>query len=272
MQRVKFSVIIVCLNAGEKLHKTMESIQRQSCADYEILIKDGGSSDGSVTPWLERHDDSVSAPRIRTYVQRDRGIYDAMNQAVQLAEGEYFLFLNCGDYLYDEEVLRKVSEAIDKESAGTAVFYGNLYQRNLGTEVYSYREITPFTCYRNIPCHQTCFYHRSLFEERAYDLKYPVRADYEHFLYCYFSRKAKMVYLPTIISSYEGGGFSETKEHLRAAKAEHREITAKYLSRGQIRKYRLILCLTLQPLRTFAANNKALSGIYNKIKAVIYRK
>lgn len=351
MQRVRFSVIIVCLNAGEKLHKTVESIQRQSCTDYEILIKDGGSTDGSLTPYLkgagslfapdgrpeegsrpgsdgraeeggrpdpdERPEESgrpgsdgkpeedsrpgsdgrteagqsgvwvvgdgkPARPRLRVCMKKDRGIYDAMNQAVQLAEGEYFFFLNCGDYLYDDEVLRKVSEAMDREGrdvgtqgGGTSlstVFYGNLFQRNLGTEVCSYREITPFTCYRNVPCHQTCFYHRSLFEERAYDLQYPVRADYEHFLYCYFTRKAKMTWLPLTVCSYEGAGFSETGEHLRAAKAEHREIVGKYLSRGQVLKYRLFLLLTLQPLRTFAANNRALSGIYNKVKAVVYKR
>lgn len=312
MQRVRFSVIVVCLDAGEKLHKTMESIQRQSCTDYEILIKDGGSTDGSLTPYLKGcgcfgpdgqawdddrsgvpgkpeeggrfgSDGSPVRPRMRVCVKKDRGIYDAMNQAVQMAEGEYFFFLNCGDYFYDDEVLQKVSEAMDGEREDTGmqadggparpkVFYGDLYQRNLGTKVSSCREITPFTCYRNVPCHQTCFYHRSLFEERAYDLQYPVRADYEHFLYCFFSRKAKMVWLPTIVSSYEGAGFSETGEHLKAAKSEHREITGKYLTRGQILKYRLLLFLTLQPLRTFAANNRALSGMYNKVKAVIYKR
>ncbi|MGN0401959.1 MAG: glycosyltransferase family 2 protein [Acetatifactor sp.] len=262
MQRVKFSIIVVCLNAGDELHKTVESILAQSCSDYEIIVKDGGSRDGSV--------ESLPAlPQIHVAVQEDRGIYDAMNQAVKLATGEYLLFLNCGDYLYDEDVLSKVAEAVGEENA---VYYGSLYQRRLGTEVYSYREITPFTCYRNIPCHQTCFYHRSLFEERGYDLKYTVRADYEHFLYCYFTRKAKMICMPLIVSSYEGGGFSETKEHIKVSKAEHKEITGKYLTRGQLIRYRAIMLLTLQPLRTFAANHKGISGVYNRIKSAIYRK
>lgn len=262
MQRVKFSIIVVCLNAGSELHKTVESILAQSYSDYEIIVKDGGSTDGSV----ER---LPKLPILHVTVQPDQSIYDAMNQAVTLAAGEYFLFLNCGDYLYDANVLAGVAETATEKNA---VYYGNLYQRKLGTEVCSYREITPFTCYRNVPCHQTCFYHRSLFEERAYDLKYKVRADYEHFLYCYFSQKAKMVYMPEIISSYEGGGFSETKEHLKVSKAEHREITGKYLTRGQLMKFRTIMLLTLQPLRTFAANHKGISGIYNRIKTAIYRK
>ena len=279
MQRVKFSIIVVCLNAGGELHKTVESILSQNYDDYEIIVKDGGSKDGSVEK-LPQH------PKLHVTVQGDKSIYDAMNQAVKSATGEYFIFLNCGDYFYDENVLAGVAGRIAAEKDGgtvgeldsvksveePAVYYGNLYQRRLGTEVYSYREITPFTCYRNVPCHQTCFYHRSLFEERAYDLKYKVRADYEHFLYCYFEKKAKMIYMPVIVSSYEGGGFSETKEHLKLSKAEHREITGKYLTRGQLFRYRAIMLLTLQPLRTFVANNKVLSGGYNRIKKVIYRK
>ena len=262
MQRVKFSIIVVCLNAGGELHKTVESILSQNYDDYEIIVKDGGSKDGSVEK-LPQH------PKLHVIVQGDKSIYDAMNQAVKLATGEYFIFLNCGDYFY-ENVLAGVAGRIAAEEP--AVYYGNLYQRRLGTEVYSYREITPFTCYRNVPCHQTCFYHRSLFEERAYDLKYKGRADYEHFLYCYFEKKAKMIYMPVIVSSYEGGGFSETKEHLKLSKAEHREITGKYLTRGQLFRYRAIMLLTLQPLRTFVANNKVFSGGYNRIKKVIYRK
>lgn len=263
---MKFSIIVVSLNPGDKLRKTIESVQAQTFQDYEILIKDGGSGDGSVKPYLE----ASESPKLRVCVRPDKSIYDAMNQAVKLAAGEYFLFLNCGDYLYDSEVLRKAAEKIDGEFP--AIYYGDLYQRNLNTQINSCREITPFTCYRNIPCHQTCFYHRSLFEERGYDLSYPVRADYEHFLYCYFTRKAKTVYMPLLVSSYEGAGFSETREHLRDAKAEHRKITGKYLTNAQRFGYRAVMILTLQPLRTFIANNKTLSKYYNRLKTFLYRK
>lgn len=269
---MKFSIIVVCLNAGESLKHTVMSVASQTCRDYEILIKDGGSTDGSLD-FLNQ--DAVEIPRsvlerCRMISQKDSGIYDAMNQAVKSASGEYFLFLNTGDYLYDETVLEQVKdELLAKEGVG--IVYGNQYNRLLDTEVCSYREITPFTCYRNVPCHQTCFYHRDCFSKRAYLTKFPVRADYEHFLYCYFERKVKMDYLPIKICSYEGGGFSETKEHLKAAKKEHREITAKYMTLAQRFCYRAVLVLTLQPLRTFMANNRSLSGFYNFVKNKVYR-
>ena len=74
--------------------------------------------------------------------------------------------------------------------------------------IYSAPEVNDFTCYRNVPCHQVCFYDVRLFAERGYDVKYRVRADYEHFLYCIYDRKAEAVYVEMIVADYEGGGFS----------------------------------------------------------------
>ena len=107
---MRFSVIVVSLNAGEELKKTVESVLAQKYADFEIVVKDGGSTDGST-------DLLPADARIRLIVKKDRSIYDAMNQAVQEAKGEYFLFLNCGDYLYQETVLGSVAKAAAKEPA-----------------------------------------------------------------------------------------------------------------------------------------------------------
>lgn len=270
---MKFSIIVVSLNAGDNLKKTIQSIEKQSCEDYEIIIKDGGSTDGSLD-FLSDENTEIKKEvlqKILLFTEKDKSIYDAMNQAVTKAGGEYYLFLNCGDYLYDSKVLEQVKNVLDSKP-DTKVLYGNLFNRNLGTEIYAYSKITPFTCYRNVPCHQTCFYQNELFKERAYDLTFPVRADYEHFLYCYFTKRAQMEYLPAKLCSYEGAGFSETKEHLKMAKKEHQIITKKYMSFGQRFCFRGILVLTLQPLRTFMANHKALSGFYNGLKNIIYRK
>ena len=176
------------------------------------------------------------------------------------------------DYLYEDRTLEKVANAIMEADTMPGIIYGNQYERNLGTQVYSNPKITPFTCYRNIPCHQTCFYRKELFETRGYDLQFPVRADYEHFLWCYFEKKTVLVHLEEIVCSYEGAGFSETKEHLKMAKKEHHKITKMYLSIPQRIVFRSILLLTLQPLRTTIANSKRLSGIYNRVKSLIYQK
>ena len=270
MNNVFYSIIVVCLNAGERLHDTIESILQQTYTNYEIIIKDGGSSDGSVEELQEAFHDE----RMHIHIRKDSGIYDAMNQAVQLAQGEYDLFLNAGDSFYDETVLDRITEEIDRiknENKKADVIYGNLYHKALDTIIYAAPEINDFTCYRNVPCHQTCFYHRSMFETRGYKPEYNVRADYEHFLWCFYEKKAKIWYVPVIVASYEGGGYSETKENKKRSARQHREIVVRYMGRKRADKYRWIMLLTLAPLRSAIADNKYLSGIYNGLKTAIYK-
>lgn len=270
MSNVFYSIIVVCLNAGERLHDTIESILQQKYTNYEIIVKDGGSSDGSVEELQAAFQDE----RMHIHIRKDNGIYDAMNQAVQLAQGEYDLFLNAGDSFYDETVLDKITEEIERiknENKKADVIYGNLYHKALDTIIYAAPEINDFTCYRNVPCHQTCFYHRSMFETRGYKPEYNVRADYEHFLWCFYEKKAKIWYVPVIVASYEGGGYSETKENKKRSARQHREIVVRYMGRKKADKYRWIMLLTLAPLRSAIADNKYLSGIYNGLKTAIYK-
>ena len=273
MSKKTVSILVVSLNPGEKLLITIKSILEQSFEDYQVIIKDGGSKDGSLARLREYLDgQSVkSGERIRIIEKQDTGIYDGMNQATAYAEGEYFYFLNCGDVFYSKEALKELAQAIEKDASVPGIYYGNIYDMLRKQVVTSNPKIDAFACYRNIPCHQACLYHNSLFKERGYETKYRVRADYEHFLWCYFHEKAKMQYVDMVLASYEGGGFSETAENSKISRREHEEITGLYMSRGQIFRYKMILALTLAPLRTKMAESKTFAGFYQKVKKVIYR-
>ncbi len=268
-----FSIIVVCLNAGEKLYKTIESILRQTEKDYEIIVKDGGSTDGSLEKLLQND-------KVKLYQQKDTGIYDAMNQAVKYAGGEYLFFLNCGDYFYDETVLAAVKKSIEtgenmkektlKQKRGD-IFYGNIREAKTGAVVQSNPVIDEFACYRNVPCHQACFYGRELFARRGFKTCYKVRADYEHFLWCVYEGKARTVYMPITVALYEGGGFSETRENERVSKQEHAKIIKQYMSPAKALKYRMILLLTLAGVRKKLAKNPKTAEIYNRMKRALYR-
>lgn len=274
MRTPMFSILMVSLNPGGKLVETMESVVRQSYRDYEVIVKDGGSGDGSLEAlraYLERQG---CRDRVRILEQPDTGIYEGMNQATRAARGEYLYFLNCGDSFASDQALARAAAEI--RSAGrelcSRIFYGDIYDALRGQVVASNPHMDDFACYRNVPCHQACIYHHGLFEERGYEPGYRVRADYEHFLWCYFRRDARPRYIPVTLASYEGGGFSETPENRRRSAREHREITALYMSRGQRLKYRLILLATLAPLRTKMAESPVWSGFYNRCKKLLYRR
>lgn len=297
-----FSIIVVCLNAGEKLCETIDSILSQTERDYEIIIKDGGSTDEITKTCLDNYrqrnrkdleqdvtygeQDMAHGGQTRVYCSKDAGIYDAMNQAVQYARGDYILFLNCGDRFYNNRVLAQTREQISRvrmqsgrQTSGSAdslseryIFYGNIHERRTDAFVQSNPVIDDFACYRNVPCHQACFYAAELLREKAFDTAYVVRADYEHFLWCYYKGHAKTVYMPVTVALYEGGGFSETRENEKKSRQEHRKITSIYMPAAKVRKYRLIMLMTLAPFRTWIARNPVTAGMYQTIKRKLYQR
>lgn len=296
-----FSIITPCYQAGDKLRTTVESVLSQTFSDYEIIVKDAGSMDGSIGSLPQDE-------RIRLIQKKDGGIYDGMNQAVFAARGEFLYFLNCGDRLHEKDVLEKtagiIQETIRKkreaEKSGTEVkscgeagpakspehhsgserekkpggwiFYGDIQEEKTGQRVAAKPEMTHFAMYRNLPNHQACFYSRSLFETRAFDLRYRVRADYEHFLWSVIRQGAEAVAMNQVIADYEGGGFSETKENRAVSEREHQEITGMYFTPEEIRRFRAAMLLSLQPVREKLAASPKTAAAYDWIKNKIYHR
>ena len=285
MAHTFFSIVIVSLNPGQKLMKTLQSVLRQEYGNFEIILKDGGSTDGSLKEEADGSlsvawpGQSVSDSRVHIFRSPDKGIYDGMNQALVHINGDYVLFLNCGDSLYDSRVLSRTAALIEKAEeerdtrlrARPFLFYGDQYNEKQRSRVCSAPKLNDFACYRNVPCHQVCFYDASLFWERGYDTDFRVRGDYEHFFYCIYERGAEAVHLPVIVSSYEGGGFSETRENRKRSELEHRVITRYYLGRRKSACYAAVMLATLAPVRTKIAENPSLAKGYNAVKAAIYR-
>ena len=268
-----FTIIIVSFNSGAKLRNTLRGVLDQTFRDFEVIIKDAVSSDMSMS-------DLPADPRISIISSKDRGIYDGMNIAVRNAVGRYVIFLNCGDGFEGAGVLENVQrEILSGESAGQNegyegpyIFYGDILERITGQVVKANPVMDDFACYRNLPCHQACFYSRELFEKRGFDLDLKVRADYEHFLYCKYRLGARPVYLGFTVADYEGGGFSETEENRRISAKEHRLVTELYLPLRSRICFESYMILTLQPLREKLSHGKHTAAIYDRIKNSIYNR
>ena len=278
MAHLFFSIVVVSLNPGDKLFSTLQSILDQDYGNFEIIIKDGGSTDGSVLRLFgEGTERKIPADsRIRYFQKPDSGIYGGMTQAVQKVQGQYVLFLNCGDRFFNRSVLSDAASFIEKQESTEVVrgrsyiFYGDQFNQQQNSPVHSAPVMNDFTCYRNVPCHQVCFYDAQLFAQRGYDTDYRVRADYEHFLYCIYDKNARAVYMPVTVAFYEGGGFSETKENRKRSALEHKVITRYYQGWGKSTWYAFLMLVSLAPLRTWIAENPALAGVYNKVKSAVY--
>jgi len=161
------SVITICRDDVDGLFSTLRSIGAQTHDDFECVVVDGGSHDGSAKV-LEDLDDLidvwVSAP--------DRGIYDAMNRGAGLASGDYFIFMNSGDEFHNPQVLARAARIIEKKAP--MIFAGRAYSRITGRH-FTYND----ALWKGmVASHQATFTHRSLHEARPFSLGLNIVSDY----------------------------------------------------------------------------------------------
>jgi Glycosyltransferases involved in cell wall biogenesis len=164
------SVLLVCKNPGPRLHTALASVWSQSHVAPEIVVVDGGSTDGTLA-WLQQH-----RARLTTFVSEpDTGIYDAMNKAVAAARGDWLLFLGADDRLVGDTTLAQAMETLATTSAGVvsgeaAFDDGRIYRLAA--------RIRPLA--RNFVHHQATFYRRALFDENGvFDTSLRVMGDYD---------------------------------------------------------------------------------------------
>lgn len=196
---VDFSIIIPTFNSEGVIRKAIESILCQSYEDFEILVQDGISSDGT-----ERIVRSFNDNRIRIFVEKDDGIYDAMNKGLKYSSGQWLLFLGSDDALYDRRVLERIVKVRRQHPAskfiyGDVVTSANSIQRY---ENYSYSKLLEMSI-----CHQSIIYHRSLFDDVQYDLKFKICADWDFNLKVFRNRN-RPVYTNCPLVYFNLGGVS----------------------------------------------------------------
>ena len=254
-----FSVVVVSLNAEKLISSTLDSVLSQTFEDYEVIVKDGLSSDGTVNQ-------IPSDDRIRVFAQKDAGIYDAMNQAISLTGGKYVLFLNCGDVFASSDVLSKARELIGEENFGYV--YGDWLRDGILHK--QPKRLTDFYLYRTPLCHQSIFFNGDdLRKSFHYDTKYRILGDYDLELKMKAERTTKHIDLP--ICSYLGGGISETKKGYETKCLEIKEIIRVHYSKRKRTLYSVILAMTFPKLRNRIASSKGtfVKKAYQRIVNII---
>jgi putative colanic acid biosynthesis glycosyltransferase len=193
------SVIVVCKNPGARLKATLASIRNQHEFEPELIVVDGGSTDGS-RAWLESQRSQIAT----LISEPDRGVYDAMNKGLSFARGEWVLFLGADDQLADAEVLCRARDLLNGTTTAVAVgesVYddGRIYRFDVGTNPVA----------RNFAHHQAAFYRRALFVEHGmFDGSLTVMADYD--LNLRFQKKgAVFAALALRIATCGSGGLSD---------------------------------------------------------------
>lgn len=211
------SVITVCFQAKESLGRTIDNILQQTWSDFEYLVIDGGSEDGTKELLKQSRqrfrDKGIS---FRFISEPDQGIYDAMNKGTKNAAGKWLLFLNAGDLLADADTLKQIFESPSEAQ----IIYGDTLCTYQGkTRLYPALPLAQLT-YEMAFCHQSAFIRRELLLTHPYDTSYKVCADHHFFLSMYLQKK-EFEYRPVTVSVYEIDGYSD-KNKMAAHREKHR--------------------------------------------------
>ena len=222
-QRPLISIITVNLNDIKGLKKTLLSIITQNFRNFEHIIIDGGSSDGS------REFISANQQKISYWVsETDKGIYNAMNKGILKASGTYLMFLNSGDYLYSQEALTHLVI----EAANCDLVYGNmLVEENTGMR----RQIYPaeldflhFYSGHSLP-HQATLIKKILFDKIGfYNESFKIVSDWEFFINAVSLHNASYKYVDADIAVFATGGMSALPANTHLYAAERQQTYQKY--------------------------------------------
>lgn len=197
------SLILTTFNCRKNLEKTLASIESQDYPDLEIVIKDGGSTDGTLD--LIRRYEETSHFAVKWASVKDGGLYDAMNQGLALSAGEIILFFN--DKFTDEHVVSKCIRAMEREGADGV--HGDLVYAKDGVVKRYWKMGTGKIQNGWMPGHPTLFLRRGVYEQYGnYDCTYKCSADFEFMVRILKDRKVKLAYIPEILVEMYYGGTS----------------------------------------------------------------
>ena len=272
---MKLSIITINYNNAEGLRKTLASVASQTFRDFEHIIVDGGSTDGSVEIIREYADSEairlsgykairqensnadnlaslphhlITSSPITWISEKDRGIYDAQNKGIRLAHGEYCYFLNAGDTFCADDVLERMFSPNSLISSSPHhlpdILYGNeIIVDGNGQRVDIARGVANpsfVDLYNSCMKHQASFIRRELFEQYGmYDADMRICADFDWFFRVIaFHDDVTLQYKDVDIAYFENTGLSYHAPELCAKERQH--ILDRYMSKRMQRDYAVL--------------------------------
>lgn len=201
-----FSIIVPTFNAAETLQACLESLSRQTIGDFEIVLVDGDSTDGTLE--IANRFAAHLGSRLVLHSGPDQGPYDAMNRGVSMASGDWVLFLGADDSLYRDDTLAQVATFINGHDHSDLV-YGDVMMLSTGFRHAGEFDLDRLLFETNM-CHQSIFYRRELFAGIGpYNLRYPVWADWDFNIRCFSNPALVIRYMDIVIAEYNDmTGFS----------------------------------------------------------------
>lgn len=192
--------MIVSLNTKQDFLKTIQSVTNQNYRDCEIIVVDGGSNDGTIEE-IKKREKQIT----KIIIEKDRGIFDAMNKGIKIANSNWTIFMNSGDIFFNNNILNSI---IFNSLNNFDILYGdtvvdkNDYKYLLkGKKILKSFKLMPFS-------HQSCFVKTNILKQNLFNLNYKLAADFNLFVKCHYDGK-NFFYLNTIVALTKPGGVSD---------------------------------------------------------------
>ena len=225
---MKISIITATFNSGKTVRDTLESVLRQSYSDWEMIIKDGGSKDDTLSICQEMA--AKANGKIRIIASPDKGIYDAMNQGIEAATGDVVGLLNSDDYYTSDDVLDTIVTAFKKDDIDAV--YGDIHYVKDGEldKCIRYYSSAHFSrqrmMYGYMPAHPSFYCKRDIYLKYGlFNTSYKIAADFEQLLRLIYIEQIRIKYIKKDFVTMRAGGASTDglkarttimKEQLRA--------------------------------------------------------
>ena len=246
---IKLSIITINRNNAHGLQKTMQSVLAQTYQHFEYVVVDGASTDNSIEiiKQLEQEFQN-SAISLKWISEPDKGIYNAMNKGIRIANGEYLEFLNSGDLLAADTVVEKMMSALSKTD-DTDIIYGNMIKvkdidniSNLKIKnkqvdsCGSTSNITLKMFYRGCLNHSPAYIKKSLFDQYGlYDETLKICSDWKFYMQSVVLGSAKVMYVNLDVTIFDMNGISETRKDI--LENERQQLLSEMIPRGILSDY-----------------------------------
>jgi glycosyltransferase involved in cell wall biosynthesis len=224
---IKISIITAVYNRVDTIGRSINSVQTQDCVDYEHVIVDGQSDDGTLRKINEKLDS-----RTVLSSEPDEGIYDALNKGLARSTGDVIGFMHSDDLYHDDTILKRVSDIFS--GGDVDIVYGDavFFQKDQPDKIVRIYKSGEYSVKRLawgwMPSHPSMFIHKSIYEKYGYfKTDYKIAADYEFLCRIMTGGRLNVSYLPEVfvrmqVGGASTGGFRNTlqlnKEVLRACR------------------------------------------------------
>lgn len=209
---MKISLITATYNSAETVRDTLQSVLNQTFKDIDYIIIDGNSKDNTMD--IVKEFEPKFEGRLRWVSEKDKGIYDAMNKGVRMAQGDIVGILNSDDFFASNDVFEKVNAAFTENPAIDGVYadvrYVDWNDTGKTVRMFSGKDFTrEKLCWGKMPPHPSFYVKRECYDKFGlYSLDYPICADYDMFVKMIWIGNINTLYINDVFVNMRSGGTS----------------------------------------------------------------